>query len=88
MTIRPAVVIKDQQEVTHLKQIIARLTTQLQHYQHLAPPPETIPDTDDLVFKMMSGHMLAPLFKEYEATIMSQKTEITSLRFELQKSLD
>ena len=32
--------------------------------------------------------MLAPLFREYETTIQSQKTEITSLRFELQKSLD
>lgn len=37
---------------------------------------------------MISGHMLAPLFNEYEATINSQQTEITSLRFELQKSLD
>jgi hypothetical protein len=37
---------------------------------------------------MLSGHMLAPLFKEYDALVQSQKTEITSLRFELQKSLD
>ena len=82
MTVRPPIVIKDQAEITHLKQIIAKLNAQLQHYQHLQPL-ENVQNEDDLVVKMLSGHLLAPLFKEYEATIQSQKNEITSLRFEL-----
>lgn len=36
---------------------------------------------------MISGHLLGPLFKEYEATISSQQTEINALKFELEKCI-
>jgi regulator of replication initiation timing len=49
------------------------------HFEHQA---------DDLALDLISGHLLSPLFKEYEATLASQHTEITALRFELQKSID
>jgi hypothetical protein len=76
--------------VNHLKLVITRLNQQLQRYQHLEPL-EALPEKaldSDVVLKTMSGHMMAPLFKEYEAALASQNTEITSLRYELQKSLD
>lgn len=83
MMIRPAVIVKDQAEVQNLKKLVANLTEKLRHYQHLEPL-KTLPQLDDdLVFRSISGHMLAPLLNEYEATITSQKTEIDSLRFEL-----
>jgi hypothetical protein len=90
LTVRPAVIIKDEQESTHLKKVIAKLTAHLHAYQQKYPPlpaPEAL-QLDDLVIKTMSGHLLAPLFAEYEALLSSQKSEISSLRFELQKALD
>lgn len=80
-------IVRDQQEVTHLKHVIAKLTAQLQHYQHLEPLELQV-ETEDAVLNMLSGHMLAPMFKEYEAVIQSQKSEIVSLKFELNKVLD
>lgn len=56
-------------EISHLKTTITKLAAQLTHYQHLEPPLE--PANPDAPHKLLSGHMLAPLFKEYEATITS-----------------
>lgn len=70
-----------------MKLVIAKLSSQLEHYQHLEPLNVQV-KPDDAVFNLLSGHMLAPMFKEYEAVIESQKSEIVSLRHELQKSLD
>jgi hypothetical protein len=39
-------------------------------------------------FDLLSGHLLAPLFYEYEATIKSQEQEIKALQLQLQKSID
>lgn len=87
MTIRPAVVVKDLQEINHLKHTIAKLISKIEHYQHLEPPKAQI-DTDDDVLNLLSGHMIAPLLREYEAVIASQQSEIVALKFELNKALD
>jgi hypothetical protein len=37
LTIRPAVVVKDQLEISNLKRIVATLTEKLRYYQHIEP---------------------------------------------------
>jgi len=75
-----------QTEVHNLKQTIAKLAAQLEHYHHLKPLEAQL--VQEFQLELLSGHLLAPLFHEYEATIKSQEHEIKALQLQLQKSID